>query len=164
MIKTLCLVRHAKATQQMTELADIDRPLIERGYKDAHAISKKPQVMAVKPQLLISSPGIRALTTALIFARNLNYPAAKIILVEKMYNASLENILQVVAEIPDPVNRVMLFGHNPSITNTANLLSSEMVEHIPTCGISCIDFDVNNWYEIGPRSGKIRFFDHPKNL
>ena len=162
-MKTICLVRHAKASQQFFDLADIDRPLIERGYKDAHAMSIKLAVTGFMPGLMVSSPGIRALTTALIFARNLKYPAGSVVLNEQLYNATIQNMVEVVHELPETTAGVMIFGHNPSITHIANLLAGEFVEHVPTCGICCIDFEISSWHKIAPGAGKLRFFDYPKN-
>lgn len=162
-MKTLFFVRHAKASQHMLNLDDIDRPLIERGYYDAHAMSKKLSANKIKPELIVTSHGIRALSTALIFARNLDINAGKIQLIEKLYNASLANVLETIYEFPKNLNEVMLFGHNPSITNVTNLFINDLLEHMPTCAVSCIDFAINEWTEVKPRSGKLRFFDHPKN-
>lgn len=162
-MKTCYFVRHAKATQQMFEFDDIDRPLIGRGCKDAHLMSKKLAQQKIKPQLLISSIGIRALSTAIIFARNLKINSSNLLLVEKLYNASVENVLEVLVEIPLEINEVMIFGHNPSITNVTHAFIPGFDEHLPTCGITCIDFDVNYWHELQFKSGKLRFFDHPKN-
>ena len=162
-MKTLSLVRHAKAAQQFLNLEDIDRPLIDRGYNDAHVLSTKLKKNGVNPQIIISSTGIRAVSTALIFARNLQVPALKIQLYEKLYNALAGQIIDIIHELPVEFNHVMLFGHNPSITNCANMLINDFLEHVPTCGIVCIDFKADQWDNVKPRTGTLRFFDYPKN-
>jgi len=162
-MKTLLIVRHAKAAQNMEDLADIDRPLIERGYKDAHAMSKKLFTSGIRPQLIVSSPGIRALSTALIFARNLNFRVKQIVLEEKLYNAQYETALEIIANLPESMEQVMIFGHNPSVTQVCSLFANEMIQHVPTCGVCCVDFQSDSWKNLRPRSGKVRFFDHPKN-
>lgn len=161
-MKTLCLVRHAKASQVL-QLQDIDRPLVERGYNDAHFLSNKLMANGYKPQAMVTSAGIRALSTALVFARNLHFPAGKIQISEKLYNASVEQVMQVIYDIAEELDHVMVFGHNPSITNCTNLLLDDFIEHVPTCGISCIKFDVKSWDQVKPKSGTLQFFDYPKN-
>jgi phosphohistidine phosphatase len=163
-MKTLCLVRHAKATQQMSDLADIDRPLVERGYRDAHTISKKLAATGFSPDLIMTSTGIRALTTALIFARNLGYDSGRVVLTDILYNATAEQVLDSLLEIPDEVERVMVFGHNPSITNAVNLMVKELIEHVPTSGVAGITLDIKKWDQLQHVTGKLQFFEFPKSF
>lgn len=161
-MKTLYLVRHAKASQSLYSLADIDRPLVERGYANAHFASNKLSKTGLKPGLMVSSPGIRALTTALIFARNLNYPASLVGIIESLYNAPVEKIVQAIHQFDDSIETAMLFGHNPSITNAAILLSGQYIEHVPTSGIVGIEFQLNHWKDINTKAGNLILFDFPE--
>jgi len=160
-MKTLVLVRHGRASQHMTRLPDADKPLDEKGYDEAYFMSTKPAIITLMPQLIIASPAIRAFTTALIFARNLKYPAGKLIIDDRVYNASDEALLDVIHSIPDENDRVFIFGHNPSMTRIANLLCTHFTDHVPTCGICCMDFAMASWSDIRSKAGKLRFFDHP---
>lgn len=163
-MKKLCLIRHAKASQNMFDLADIDRPLIDRGYKDAHAMSKKLSLSGFTADYVLTSPGIRALTTALIFTRDMHFASSRITIIDKLYNAALESVVDAISEIPAEARQVMLFGHNPSITNITNLLSSGFTEHVPTCGICMLEFQAKSWDALVPGSGKLVMFDYPKNM
>jgi phosphohistidine phosphatase len=68
----------------------------------------------------------------------------------------------VIRKIGDKTEQAMLFGHNPGLTMLANYLTNESVENIPTCGVFCIDFEINSWKEVGQGSGKMVFFEYPK--
>ncbi len=160
-MKTLFLVRHAKAVQNMLSLADIDRPLTERGFAEAHLMGKKLAAEKFRPELIVSSPGIRALSTALVFARNLSYPQNRVQIIESLFNASVEKLVNAIHQFDDTIERAMLFGHNPSITNIVNLLSDQYIEHIPTAGYCSISFSVDHWSEVSTRSGKLLSFEFP---
>src|SRR5687767_6067245 len=121
-MKTLHLVRHAKSDWGNQDLADIDRPLNERGYRDAHRMSKQFLEKKQAPQIIFSSPALRAMSTALIFCRNISYPPANIHIEEKIYEASIETMLHLVSQFDDRYGTAMIFGHNPVITDLTNIL------------------------------------------
>src|SRR5688572_13126040 len=109
-MKTLYLVRHAKSDWQHETLTDIDRPLNERGYKDAHLISLYLRSQHLKPGIIITSAAIRAMSTALIFARNLDYPAEKINVSTALYESGPAAYLDVIRKTSPEFAVVMLFG------------------------------------------------------
>lgn len=162
-MKRIYLVRHAKSDKGNPFLKDIDRPLNERGYKDAYFMSslmfKEKQV----PDVLLSSPAIRAYSTALIFFNRFGLGIEKLILNEGLYEEDTENYIDGITSLSNNYNSVMLFAHNPTITEVANLLSDQSIHDFPTCGISCIDFDITNWKEISGKRGRQQFFEFPKN-
>jgi phosphohistidine phosphatase len=111
----------------------------------------------------VSSPANRALSTANMIAVEIGFKADKILLEKKIYDASLQQLIDVVHELDDAHNNVMIFGHNPGFTLLANYLCPCGILNIPTCGIVAVSFDVKSWEEIKPMSGKLIFFDFPKN-
>jgi phosphohistidine phosphatase len=120
-----------------------------------------------QPDLLLSSPANRALTTCRIFARALNYPAEKICLNESIYEASLQELLDVVGSVEDRYHHVALFGHNPGVTSLCNALGSSAVDNMPTCSIAVITFPCERWSEVVKEgeihcTGELRDFDYPK--
>jgi phosphohistidine phosphatase len=156
-MKTLYLVRHAKSDWNNPELKDIERHLNERGYSAANFMSRKT---TVKPDLIISSPAIRAISTALIFARNLNYSQNAVLIREELYESNVKDYLSVIHQIENAMECVFLFGHNPTISNLAQQLTQLLPMDLPTCAVSGITFDIHDWQQA--TTGKLILFDYPK--
>lgn len=127
-MKTLYLVRHAKSSRDAPMLPDKDRPLNDRGKRDAPRMAKQLAKRDVKPDLILSSPARRALTTAELFAKNLNYKVNDIVIDKRLYATSPEGLLEVIREYGDKPKRVMLFGHNPELTELAHRLSRKLTD------------------------------------
>jgi phosphohistidine phosphatase len=162
-MKTLILVRHAKSDWGSGSTTDFDRPLNARGKKDAPFMGELIRDKKFKPELILSSPANRAKTTAIEIAKILFYPENKIEFVDRIYNGGNRDILKIINAIDNSINNAMLFGHNPDITSLVTLLSDGFVDNMPTCGVACIDFNIENWNEISDnRSGNLRFFEYPK--
>ncbi|GAB4137608.1 MAG: phosphohistidine phosphatase SixA [Bacteroidia bacterium] len=161
-MKKLWLVRHAKSSWSNLSLPDIDRPLNERGYRDAHEMpdrvfkNKEPGI----PELLISSSAIRALSTALIFARKFGYNEAGIRIEPELYETSVASYLNIVRHVPEHLESVMLFGHNPIMTDFLNLLTNAGIENIPTTGVACISWN-GSWSAIGEGCSLV-LYEFPK--
>lgn len=162
-MKRLFLVRHAKSDKDNPNLSDYDRPLNERGYKDARAFSIKIKKTIGLPDIIVSSPAIRAISTALIFADNFDMDPKEIILDKTLYESSVKDYLQVIHSLDDTYSSVMIFGHNPTTTSLANNLTKPFTDNIPTCGITGIEFDIKSWKEISTDLGKLILYDFPKN-
>ena len=161
-MKRLYLVRHAKSSWKDHNLDDFDRPLNKRGQRDAPVMGQRLAVRNICPDLIVSSPAKRALTTAKIIAREIHYPEKGIVTNESMYEAGSSHLLQVIRELDDLLAQVMLFGHNPSFTILAEELSRKVFDNIPTCGIVCLDFETESWQGIEAGKGALKFFDYPK--
>ncbi len=158
-MKTLYLIRHAKSDWDNPLLKDIERPLNNRGYADANAMSI---ALAKTPDLIISSPAVRALSTALIFARNLNYTANSITIKQELYDTSVKDYLSVIKSIPDTFETVFLFAHNPTISDTADSLCKGLPSEMPTCAIAGISFSIDSWSGVKHKSGELVLFEYPK--
>lgn len=164
-MKTLFLIRHAKSEWANENLADIDRPLNARGYKDAHFMSGQLKKNKFIPEQLITSPAIRATSTALIFARNLDYDCATIQIKKMLYETTVKEYIKVISETENLKKSLMLFAHNPTLTLLANSLTKPFTENIPTCGIVGVHFKIKDWKEIlTATSGELFLFDFPKKL
>lgn len=161
-MKTLYLVRHAKSSWDNASLADFDRPLNKRGKKAAPFMAELMQEKGVSPDLIISSPANRALTTAETFCGTLDYPLEKIEKHMEIYEGGLNHMLQVVRRIPDDRPTAMLFGHNPTLTSFANFISGQHLENIVTCGIVRIDMKNDSWKETMMDSGELVWYEYPR--
>ncbi|GIV27749.1 MAG: phosphohistidine phosphatase SixA [Bacteroidia bacterium] len=149
-MKHLILVRHGKSDWGYEFLNDIDRPLNERGYRDAYYQSKWAKENLPTPQVFVSSPAIRAISTALIFARTLNYDEQNILIRHGIYDATTDDFLNNIHQLSENIQTAIFFGHNPTITNLFNLLSNDVfIDNIPTCGIVHLSFEVSEWKRIG---------------
>jgi len=163
-MKTLYLMRHAKSSWSFDDLSDRERPLNDRGRDDAPRMGQALVKRNIHLDLLVSSPAVRALSTAVLVARELNYPHDKIKVEPCIYEADLDTLLAVVRELPDEANSVLLTGHNPTITDVANYLSpSPLSSEMPTAGVLCLRFLVDHWAEVKQANAEFYFFDSPKN-
>ncbi len=165
-MKKLFLVRHAKSSWDSVEMNDFDRPLNDRGEKDAPKMAKLLKHRDVVPDRMITSPANRALSTCRAFAKVLDFEKKKIIAEQKLYHAGSETILKVLASLPEHKEEnevVLLFGHNPGITEFANDLLNISIDDIPTCGVVEATLDIDKWKEISFGCGKMDAFDYPKN-
>lgn len=161
-MKTLFLLRHAKSSWKEIDFADFDRPLSKRGESDAPLMGKILHKKDCKPDIILSSPAKRAITTAKLLAEQLDYPKKDIRAIDEIYEAGTGELMDIIAEIDDHHKRAMLVGHNPAFTILANHLAPSHLEGIPTCGVVCIEFDVKSWSDVRAGKGRLLFFEYPK--
>ena len=160
--KQLFIVRHGKSSWDY-DAEDIDRPLKERGINDSHKMAKRLKDNKMKPQLIISSHANRALHTATIFARILDYPFANFTINKEIYEGDEDDILDMIKELDDDVSSVMVFGHNPMSTDLANMFLKDKLDKLPTVGIASITFKTDSWKSIDKKNVDTEFVDSPKN-
>jgi phosphohistidine phosphatase len=164
-MKTLFLVRHSKAVTRKANLPDFQRTLVKAGEKISMSMAKKLKKEGVTPDLMISSTANRALETAHLFARSLDYPTHEIMVKDALYNEmSPEALLYIVRQVDDKYKSIMLFGHNPAFTDFASHLVRGFEQDIPKTGIVGIQFQKDNWKEVSKRAGKLAFFEYPKRM
>jgi len=160
-MKTLFLVRHAKSSWDNAALPDKERPLNDRGRRDAPKMGERLAKLGVKPDLILSSPAVRALSTAQIVAEKLDYRRKDIVVTERLYAAEVDDLLDVIRQLGDELKCVMLFGHNPEFTELAHRLSGE-IAHMPTCAIAEFTFDAKSWSGIDSIKPTQILLDYPK--
>jgi phosphohistidine phosphatase len=160
-MKTLFLIRHAKSSWHNTALPDKDRPLDDRGKRDAPKMGKRLAKRDVKPDLILSSPAMRALTTAKIIAKKLDYKLEDILVDDRLYASEADDLLNVIYKLSDKLERVMLFGHNPELTELAHRLSSEITQ-MPTCAVAEFTFATRSWSNVGKAKVAKVALDYPK--
>ncbi|MFO7446047.1 MAG: histidine phosphatase family protein [Ignavibacteriaceae bacterium] len=161
-MKTLYLVRHAKSSWKEPNLPDHERPLNKRGKRDAPFMAKFLEKSRVLPDLIITSTAKRTTTTAAVFAETLNYAPDKIYAEPELYLASASEMLQVVKRTNDNVFSLMLFGHNPGITDLSNYLCLKEIDNIPTCGIVKMELKRSSWKDFDENLCELRWFEYPK--
>lgn len=161
-MKTLILMRHAKSSWDHPGLSDLERPLNARGERDAPLMGSHFSSWGLQPELLISSPAVRARETAIRVAEALSYPEAMIRIAPALYEQGVPGFLSVVHALPENLQSVCLFGHNPDISNAVGLLGGEPVTHLPTAALVSLIFAVDDWSAVMPGVGRINRFEYPK--
>lgn len=162
-MKELFIVRHGKSSWNIEGLSDMDRPLKERGIHDGYTMAKRFIEKTTKPDLMISSPAIRALHSATIFARVLEYSYEDILIQKKLYFSGIQQVLDLISKVNDNINTLMIFGHNPTLTDLANSFTGNRIDNMPTTGVVHAQLEINNWSEIKHSKIIDWDFDYPKN-
>ncbi len=164
-MRTLYLIRHAKSSWGNPGLRDHDRPLNERGLHDAPKMAQLLAEQGIKPDLLVSSPAKRALTTALYFAEAFKIEGIEVLREAKIYEAFPHEILSIISDLPESAQTVALFGHNPTFTEVANrFMENDFIENIPTCGIVKISSSADSWREFYEGNSKVAACYFPKEV
>jgi len=162
-MKTVYFNRHAKSDWSNRNLSDFDRPLNKRGLRDAPEMGKRLKKRGEPIALFISSPAKRAYSTACIMAENFGYPIDDIRRVDRLYLPSVSDFIQTLSEVENSHDSVIVFAHNPGITEVVEYLGNEGVGNMPTCGLAKIKFPLaESWREISGGTGNLEIFDYPK--
>ena len=164
-MKTLLLIRHAKSSWDDAAINDIDRPLNDRGKKDAPKMAERLLDKKVKIDGFYSSPAKRALTTCKLFVKTYDKKEKEdLVLKTELYMAVDEAFNRVVEKLNDDLDCVAVFSHNPGITDFANSLTDARTDNIPTCGIFAVSIEAKKWSKFKEARKKFLFFDYPKAL
>lgn len=153
------IVRHAKSDWDDHNLSDFDRTLSHRGEKDAPEMAKRLLKKDIIPEYIVSSPALRAKTTAKIFAKTLDL--AKPEYNESIYEADYSTLLSVVNGLPDDYDFVAIFGHNPGLSQLLYGLTHKMHD-MQTCAVAVISFDFDSWKMVSGDTGTLKYYDYPK--
>ncbi|HDQ44183.1 MAG TPA: histidine phosphatase family protein [bacterium] len=163
-MKRLILLRHAKSGWNDPGMRDFDRPLSERGERDAPAIGARLRERGIFPDRIVSSPAVRAARTAELIADAMNYQRERIVWKGEIYEASAGDLLRCIRSMDEADERILLIGHNPGISDVARRLTGTGFGDLPTCAAVGIDLNVPAWAEAGDTVGKITFHEHPARL
>jgi phosphohistidine phosphatase len=161
--KELLLVRHAKSSWDDPYLDDHDRPLNERGLRNAPEMGKRLQGLGIRPDTWISSTALRAITTAEILAKKVGFPREKIQRTKDLYHASASELQGFIAGLDDAFGSAILFGHNPGMTSLVSNLYGLPIGNMPTCGVVHLQFNDDNWSAVSSAPPARAYFDFPKN-
>ena len=162
-MKTLILVRHAKSSWDDPALPDLDRPLNERGKKDAPKMAERLADKKIKIDAFISSPAKRAKKTAELFIKEFDRDENEIILIPSLYHADVDEFFEAISVFDDKYKSIAVFSHNPGITSFANkLVEKAQLDNLPTCSVFAVKADIRNWSEFKEAKKEFWFFDYPK--
>ena len=162
-MKTVLLVRHAKSSWDDISLSDFERPLNDRGKKNAPEMAERLLEKGIAIDAFLSSPAKRAKKTAEIFAKAYKQDKEDVLLVPALYEARPDDFLKAIEEAPRNASRIAVFSHNPGITDFANSLTEVKIDNMPTCSVFAVNVKVDDWRDFGNASKEFYFFDFPKN-
>mgnify|MGYP001545179887 CR=1 FL=1 len=156
-MKKLLLIRHAKAGSH--DLTDFNRPLTDSGIHDAEFMAHQLQKAGLLPQYILTSAALRTQTTANIIAGTLNitHTAAD----QAIYEAGTRTLFGIINHLPAEYDFIALVGHNPGISQVLYELSGE-TRDMPPAGIALIEFDINEWELVHTDTGKLSWYDSPR--
>lgn len=160
-MKRLILIRHGKSSWAHG-VEDVQRPLKKRAYKDAEKVLTAYEPLFNSPAVLWSSFAVRALESAKIFKERLGISDSDFFVKKELYTFDDIELMNIIATCDDSIDQLIIFGHNPAITDFVNSLGNEVFDNIPTTGLTAIDFPTNSWSNL--KDGKTAFYFFPKNL
>ncbi len=160
-MKTVVFCRHAKSAWP-DNTPDMQRPLKERGINDANFLGGLLGAQSFEPDLIISSPAQRARETAQIIGEKIYYK--KDVKEERsVYYEEVGSLMTLVQELPESLEKVMIFGHNPTMETAVRfLLQMDAPFEMPTSGMACIESLANSWEYFQPRSVYLRWLLIPR--
>lgn len=161
-MKTLTILRHAKSSWDNPGLSDRERPLNKRGERDAPKMGKRMHEAGIRPSLIVSSPAVRAWTTARIVATELGYPLEFLQRESDLYMASVNRILDVINAQDNGFNNLMIVGHNPGLTDFVNFLQPGLTSNLPTAGVVCVSIERDDWNLSERTDTELLYHDYPK--
>jgi phosphohistidine phosphatase len=162
MLRQLTLLRHAKAAPAAEGQRDFDRPLNERGERDAPEMGERLRLRGARPTLILTSPALRTRQTAQIIARRINYPLEFLQREHELYLASPGQIMAVLARQDDAFRDVIVCGHNPGLTDLANELGQAGIDNLPTAGLVTIALGLETWRDLPAARGEVTLIDYPR--
>jgi len=162
-MKRLTILRHAKSSWSDASLADFDRPLSGRGRRSAPEMGRRLHERGEMPDLVISSPAKRAVTTARMACRELGYPESRIVEEKGLYLAGAAQIFGILRSLETLADHLMIVGHNPGLTDFANDLADAHVDNLVTASLFVVECDIGDWNELAPGAGRFRYYDFPRN-
>ena len=161
-MRNLYLLRHAKSSWKDETLRDFDRPLKGRGRRAAEQMGQVLAEEKLKSPLVISSPAARARETTELVLESSGLklePRFE----ERIYEADVRTLMEVVRSIPDSSDTAIMVGHNPGFENLLSYFTGEN-RHMPTCALARIEFDAASWSGVAEETGRLELFVTPKDL
>ena len=163
-MKIIYAIRHAKSSWDDPSLSDENRPLNERGKRSAPLMAEMMVLKESRPDAMITSTAKRARSTARRFKDAFGLPKDSIFKDRRLYLANPDEIMSVLKELPDDYHVIAFFGHNPGITDFANLFAEDYIDNVPTCGVVKIVSPVEHWYDLSASNSRRTAFYYPRQF
>lgn len=160
-MKSITLVRHGKSSWEFN-VSDSLRPLKNRGIDDAKLVANQFIRVGELPEIIYSSPAVRAFSTCKIFLRIFNLSEDSVIVKDDLYDFGGESVINFIKRLSNNYNSVMLFGHNHAFTSIANIFGDKFIDNLPTSGLIKLNFDISYWKDL--KKGTTELIIIPKDL
>lgn len=158
-MKRIYLIRHAKSSWKKP-VADFDRGLNKRGKRDLPFMAQLIRSKGIVPDKIISSAAKRTTLTAQAIAQQLDIDC--VVYDKSIYESSDRELLKVIHKLQNDTDTVFIVGHNPGLNMLAQYLTDQDLDNIPTCAVLGIEFECNDWMDIGDSKGNIILYEYPK--
>lgn len=164
----LYLLRHAKSDWKKEVVTDFERPLSKRGVSDARKMAAWLAKQANMPEIIISSPALRAYQTALIFSYALDIQAKDIHFDHRIYEAGLDTLMRIIRALPEQEKSILLIGHNPGLDFLLQVLCKQAKPRtdgklMTTCAIAKIAVE-SRWQDVSDKHCKLYSLSRPKEV
>ena len=143
LVRQLLILRHAKSSWADASLDDWQRPLNERGLRDAPRVGDLLRERSLVPDLIISSDAVRARTTAQIVAKSAGY-TRELMVAPTLYHATPSDVIEVLNDVDDDAQSVMIVGHNPGLEDLIEQLTGE-AHGLPTAALMQLEIGIDRW-------------------
>lgn len=163
MAKTLVAVRHAKSSWDDLSLDDIDRPLNKRGRRAAPAMAEHLAQKAYKPDLLLSSPALRARQTAQYFEAEFEMEEVKID--DRLYFQGSSGLMEAFQDLPSKADSVFFFCHEPMISDFCHRACGWLEYKYPTAAVCVMQIEISSWDQLAVAlPGQMLYYTYPKMI
>jgi phosphohistidine phosphatase len=164
-VKTILLMRHAKAEPGVPGQTDFERPLAPRGREDAERMGRAVAKLACVPDAIVSSPAARAKETAELAARAMKFEGT-IRMERELYASSGEEWLTALRAVPASAGSALVVAHSPGIEEAAALAcgASSGSFDVPTAGLLAFTVDAERWRDLEDGDAVLRWFLRPRML
>jgi phosphohistidine phosphatase len=159
-MKTLLLLRHGHSPS-INGKSDFERKLSTTGINECNYINKFLINFNFNPELVLSSNSLRTTETSNLVVSNL-IVKPKMVFTNILYNANVEAIIESIKEVDETIHTLMVVGHNPSITNLAEILNPTNKEafpnlsnYQPTCKLVVLNIEASSWSDIKSKESKV---------
>lgn len=162
-MRTLIVLRHAKASPEEAGMTDHDRPLTKKGRKAAKAMGKLLREEGLTPDLVLSSTAERARETTILCIDAARY-AGPVLYLDELYLAEPPAYLDALRRHGGDAARVLVVGHNPGLEALLFRLTGR-TEHLPTAALATCTLPIERWSELGAETtGELVQVVRPKEL
>ena len=162
-MRSIILFRHGDADSSYDHRNDCERPLVERGIKDAKIMGEYLSHKGQLPDLVISSTALRAITT-IEHAMNAGKWLSKLILEAGIYGGSPIYLLKLLQNQDDNILSICLVGHEPNFSNFISQSTDSGYIRFPTASMAKVTYDINNWSEVAMGFGNLDWIVNPQNI
>ena len=164
-MKTLYIVRHAKSTWRYKSFSDFERPLRKKGVEDLRLMTQALKEKNIRPDILLTSPAVRAVQTAVLLSQGLEMSPESIAIKNVLYPGTSEQYLDCILELPQEFQAALIVGHHPAVTDIINLFLGEELLHAATSSVHAVQWgDAKSWKKCITVPGQLLFAIKPKSI